>query len=207
MGMVMETIILPEMEGGLRVFKCGVINCGKTFTAQAEMALRSHMEHRHGAYYIKVGKGKYILRFCRICGEDRSFSSEADLDNHIEESHPKEHFGERLDFDSEPENMPRIKPDPDGEDITANLLHNLNIPKVIEHSSNTNHEFPRSKISESPSTVVQRQPSVEDGEIESPQKSPARSRSPPTPILEDLKRKKKSRKSRSTSSESNSSID
>ena len=72
------------------MFKCGVTNCGKTFYAQPEVALRNHMERRHGAYYLKVGKGKYILRHCRICGEERSFRSEKELETHIEESHPPE---------------------------------------------------------------------------------------------------------------------
>ena len=38
--MVRETILLPEAgPGALKVFRCGVTNCGVTFTAQAEVVL------------------------------------------------------------------------------------------------------------------------------------------------------------------------
>merc|ERR1719319_1655364 len=50
------------------------------------------MLNAHGEYYLKVGKGKYLQRFCRICGDDRSFGSEQDLDHHIISHHPLHHF-------------------------------------------------------------------------------------------------------------------
>jgi len=76
--------------GGLKMFKCGVVNCGKTFYAQPELRLRNHMAGQHGSYFIKAGKGKFILRHCRICGKERCFPSEKELETHIMESHPSE---------------------------------------------------------------------------------------------------------------------
>eukprot|EP00092_Neocalanus_flemingeri_P085176 GFUD01107133.1.p1 GENE.GFUD01107133.1~~GFUD01107133.1.p1 ORF type:complete len:1924 (+),score=566.33 GFUD01107133.1:661-5772(+) len=215
--MVLETIILPEVEGGLRMFKCGVTNCGKVFTAQAEIMLRSHMEHRHGAYYIKVGKGKYILRFCRICGEDRLFSSEKELDSHIEVSHPPEQFGQHLESDSDTENTTVVKHDPDGEDLTANLLDNLTKPRPAqaEPSSSAVKDSLHAEEEELAVTATERikspgssrQQSVEEGEIQSPRKSPERSRSS-SKLREISQRKyKRSKKNRSSSSESHLSSD
>merc|ERR1712098_773096 len=90
-------IILPSCQGGLKLFKWGVKNCGKSFAAQSEKSLLDHMETTHGAYYIKVGKGKYILRLCRICGEEKTFASDVELTNHIAVGHPVDQFGEKLD--------------------------------------------------------------------------------------------------------------
>ena len=95
--MVRETILLPEAgPAALKVFRCGVTNCGLTFTAQPEVVLRAHMEAVHGSYYVKLGKGKYLLRFCRICGEERCFTTEKELLAHISTCHPPEQFGQRL---------------------------------------------------------------------------------------------------------------
>ena len=45
------------------------------------------------------------------------------MDNHIEVSHPPDQFGQHLEFDSYTENTTVVRHDPDGEDITANLLN------------------------------------------------------------------------------------
>ena len=50
----MPLFSLPFYLGGLKLFKCGVKNCGKSFAAQSEKSLLAHMETTHGAYYIKV---------------------------------------------------------------------------------------------------------------------------------------------------------
>ena len=111
--MVREYILLPESgPGGLKVFRCGITNCGVTFTAQPEAVLRAHMEAVHGSYYVKLGKGKYLLRFCRICGQERCFTTENELLCHISTCHPPEHFGQRQQV-----NTP----------ISIFLLSNLNV--------------------------------------------------------------------------------
>ena len=66
------------------------------------------MEAVHGSYYVKLGKGKYLLRFCRICGEERCFSSEKELLTHILTSHPPDQFGQRLS-DGEEEAVAEVK--------------------------------------------------------------------------------------------------
>ena len=40
--------------GALRVYKCGVTNCGKEFIGLQETDLKDHMSRAHGDYYIKV---------------------------------------------------------------------------------------------------------------------------------------------------------
>ena len=100
--MVLETIILPQMKGALKMFKCGIKNCGKTFMALPEKCLLSHVEAVHGNYFIKIGKGKYILKYCRICGDKRTFASDEELTQHILTGHPNK-FGEILDSCEEEE--------------------------------------------------------------------------------------------------------
>ena len=68
-------------------------------------------------YYIdiQVGRGKYVLRLCRICGDEESFTSQAELDLHIETCHPTQQFGSAIDISDES----------DTENMTDNLLDNL----------------------------------------------------------------------------------
>ena len=99
--MVLETILIPATKHGLKVFKCGVKNCEKRFVAQPESVLISHIVNSHGIYFVKVGKGKYILRLCRICGDEKTFSSEKELTEHISRDHPAEHFGEIIESDED----------------------------------------------------------------------------------------------------------
>ena len=101
--MVRESILLPKSgPGALMVFRCGV--CRVTFTAQPEVVLRKHIEAVHGSSYVKLGQGEYLLKFCRICGEERCFTTENELLAHISTCHPPEHFGQRLsDGEEEPE--------------------------------------------------------------------------------------------------------
>ena len=118
--MVRETILLPESgPGALKVFRCGVTNCGVTFTAQPELVLRAHMEAVHGSYYVKLGKGKYLLRFCRICGEERCFTTENELLAHISTCHPPEQFGQRLS-DGEEETETEVKQEVLDEEVSIN---------------------------------------------------------------------------------------
>ena len=62
--------------------------------------------------YFKVGKGKYILRLCRICGEDKTFASDLELTNHIAVGHPVDQFGEKLDDsdDDQPQSSRATEP-------------------------------------------------------------------------------------------------
>ena len=148
--MVRETILLPEAgPGALKVFRCGVTNCGVTFTAQPEVVLRAHMEAVHGSYYVKLGKGKYLLRFCRICGEDRCFTTEKELLAHISTCHPPEQFGQRLS-DGEEEERQEVKQEvveegevnlnnnlvqEEDESLTSGLMNNVgNRPRSLELS-------------------------------------------------------------------------
>ena len=147
--MVRETILLPEAgPGALKVFRCGVTNCGVTFTAQPEVVLRAHMEAVHGSYYVKLGKGKYLLRFCRICGEDRCFTTEKELLAHISTCHPPEQFGQRLS-DGEEEERQEVKQEvveegevnlnnnlvQEDESLTSGLMNNVgNRPRSLELS-------------------------------------------------------------------------
>ena len=152
--MVRETILLPEAgPGALKVFRCGVTNCGVTFTAQPEVVLRAHMEAVHGSYYVKLGKGKYLLRFCRICGEDRCFTTEKELLAHISTCHPPEQFGQRLS-DGEEEERQEVK-----QEVVEEGEVNLNNNLVQEDESltsglmNTVGNRPRSlELSPRPST-------------------------------------------------------
>jgi len=121
--MVLETIMLPQAEGSLRLFKCGVKNCGKEFIGLPEAELKNHMKSAHGDYYIKVGKGKYVLRLCRICGDAESFSTLAELDLHISTSHPIEHFGNLAEFEEEELD------DEQAGTLTDNLLSSLRNPR------------------------------------------------------------------------------
>ena len=73
------------------------------------------MEAVHGSYYVKLGKGKYLLRFCRICGEERCFSSEKELLTHISTCHPPDQFGQRLS-DGEEEAVGR-REEPGGDTV------------------------------------------------------------------------------------------
>ena len=99
--MVLETIVLPTIQHGLKVFKCGVKNCEKLFVAQPESVLVAHMERTHGAYYVRVGRGKYLVRQCRICGGERQFSSDLELSQHIARDHPADQFGQLLQEESD----------------------------------------------------------------------------------------------------------
>ena len=147
--MVRETILLPESgPGALKVFRCGVTNCGVTFTAQAEVVLRAHMEAVHGSYYVKLGKGKYLLRFCRICGEERCFTTEKELLAHISTCHPPDQFGQRLSDGEEEErevkqevvdggevNLDNNNSVPEVETLTSGLMNNVgNRPRNVEPS-------------------------------------------------------------------------
>ena len=96
--MVLETILLPEAGGcALRHYKCGVPNCQKSFVAMPEAELRAHIVRTHGEYYVQLGRGRLLRRHCRVCGEDQSFRSEAELDTHISDCHPRDQFAGGLE--------------------------------------------------------------------------------------------------------------
>jgi hypothetical protein len=96
--MVLETIILPEAgSAALRHYKCGVPNCQKSFVAMPESELRAHIIRCHGEYYVRLGRGRLLRRHCRVCGEDQSFGSEAELDGHISDCHPRDQFAPSLE--------------------------------------------------------------------------------------------------------------
>ena len=83
--------------------------------------------------YFKVGKGKYILRLCRICGEEKTFASDLELTNHIAVGHPVDQFGEKLDDSdddqpqssraTEPQSNIEVKQEPtdDIEELASNV--------------------------------------------------------------------------------------
>merc|ERR1711936_1016394 len=89
----------------------------------------------HGEYYIKLGRGKYLLRLCRICGEERPFTSDKELTEHIRTGHPADQFGEKYDSDEEPKetravrevSLPEVKQEV--EELTSNLLGQLSRPR------------------------------------------------------------------------------
>ena len=188
--MVLETIILPTIENGLKMFKCGVKNCGKEFSALPERALLSHMEIVHGAYYIKVGKGKYLLRQCRICGDVIQFSSDQELTKHIAEGHPSNQFGEQIDSDGEDVQETtnagvKIKtemPDPDIEELSSNVAAASR--SLLEAS------VASASPKAAPPVLSSRHPSAA---------------SSPGPSTTKKKKEKKSKKQQSSSSESSSS--
>ena len=61
------------------------------------------METVHGKYFIKIGNGKYVLKLCRICGDERPFATDKELTHHIVTEHSPEQFGEKLESDEEGE--------------------------------------------------------------------------------------------------------
>ena len=136
--MVRESILLPKSgPGALMVFRCGV--CRVTFTAQPEVVLRKHIEAVHGSSYVKLGQGEYLLKFCRICGEERCFTTENELLAHISTCHPPEHFGQRLsDGEEEPEMDEEVNnnyPVQEIETQTPGLMNEVgNRPRNVEIS-------------------------------------------------------------------------
>merc|ERR1712096_199968 len=189
---------------------------------------RNHMERRHGAYYLKVGKGKYILRYCRICGEERSFRSEKELETHIEESHPPEQFGEALESDSEEEGVTVKQELVDGTgSLTSNLLQ---LPRPVEASALrsgreavqearltvddpkpgpssashiTNKDRPSDLSTAEDREIKSKNSTMEDGEIKSP--SPLSPEPQKTSSKSSSKKRKKIRKVETSESESSSS--
>lgn len=194
--MVLETIILPQLEGGLKMFRCGVKNCGKTFSALSEKCLLDHMEATHGAYYVKVGKGKYILRMCRICGDERTFSSDKELTDHIITGHPSDQFGETLDSEEDEDKdvdggpVVEVKKEPleegEVEELTSNLLGPLSTPRA----SRPRHDPAPAPAPDSP------QPGPSSVVTSSP--------IPPEPRVATKKKKEKKSKHISSSSETES---
>ena len=198
--MVLETIVLPTVQHGLKVFKCGVKNCEKIFVAQPESVLVAHMERTHGAYYVRVGRGKYLVRQCRICGEERQFSSDLELSHHITNDHPAEQFGQmwQSESDGEDHSQPQSESveikqenvDPEFELVTSNYLGKIITPtaRAVVKDKDLNRDS-----SYQPSQVQTTSPSTSK---EKPfQSAASSSRGEPS------KKQKKSRVSSSSSSE------
>ena len=194
--MVLETIILPNIENGLKMFKCGVKNCGATFSALAEASLLAHMRTEHGEYYIKLGRGKYLLRLCRICGEERPFTSDKELTEHIRTGHPADQFGEKYDSDEEPlgpketravreVSLPEVKQEV--EELTSNLLGQLSRPR-----SSQAHE-PSSSLDVSTISASPEKKKKKDKKKSKPQSSSS-SESESESSDEDERKKKKKKK-------------
>ena len=191
--MVLETILLPTVQHGLKVFKCGVKNCEKLFVAQPESVLVAHMERTHGGYYVRVGRGKYLVRYCRICGEERQFASDLELSEHISNDHPAEQFGQMWQEEEsagEAQSQPQSESvevkqeivDPEFELVSSNYLG-----KVITPTA-------RATVKDLPFGTSQ----------STSQPSPSTSRETPSQTGEPSKKQKKSRISSSSSSESDS---
>ena len=196
--MVRETILLPEAgPGALKVFRCGVTNCGVTFTAQAEVVLRAHMEAVHGSYYVKLGKGKYLLRFCRICGEERCFTTEKELLAHISTCHPPDQFGQRLSDGEEEEREVKQEVVDGGE---VNLDNNNSVPEVETLTSGLMNSVGNRPRNVEPSP----EPSTSSVLVEEAIELAAKTISPKEG-KEERKRKRKKRHVESSSEESSES--
>ena len=90
MELVLASIIIPSSLKMLKEFKCGIKSCGRRFIGRDEEDLLSHIRNTHGPYYIKICKGRNLVRLCRICSG--SFDSDAALTAHILQWHPASMF-------------------------------------------------------------------------------------------------------------------
>ena len=90
MELVLASIIIPSSVKMLKEFKCGIKSCGRRFIGRDEKDLLDHISNTHGPYYIKICKGRNLVRLCRICSG--IFESDAALTDHILQWHPAAMF-------------------------------------------------------------------------------------------------------------------
>jgi len=90
MELVLASIIIPSNLKMLKEFKCGIKSCGRRFIGRNEEDLLDHIRNTHGTFYIKICKGRNLVRLCRICSG--SFESDSALTDHILQWHPVSMF-------------------------------------------------------------------------------------------------------------------
>ena len=56
--------------------------------ALTERDLKKHIGDCHGDFYIHMGKGRNILRLCRVCPDTERWQSDQELTAHINQAHP-----------------------------------------------------------------------------------------------------------------------
>ena len=56
--------------------------------ALTERDLKKHISDCHGDFYIHMGKGRNILRLCRVCPDTERWQSDQELTAHINQAHP-----------------------------------------------------------------------------------------------------------------------
>jgi len=86
--LIKASIVIPGQLNMLKMFQCGIKTCSRKFVALPEGDLRKHIGETHGEFYIHMGKGRNIVRLCRICPEEKRFATDEDLMSHILVEHP-----------------------------------------------------------------------------------------------------------------------
>ena len=114
MELVLASIIIPSNVKMLKEFKCGIKSCGRRFIGRDEGDLLDHIRNTHGPYYIKICKGRNLVRLCRICSG--SFDSDAALTEHILQWHPASMFA------NENEDLADLPPAPQPQEPSLNVV-------------------------------------------------------------------------------------
>jgi len=86
--LVRASILIPTNMDHLKIYQCGISTCGRRFVAQPEANLKKHIRHAHGEFYIHMGKGRNILRMCRLCSDGKQYNSDLSLGEHLLTDHP-----------------------------------------------------------------------------------------------------------------------
>ncbi|XP_023329147.1 uncharacterized protein LOC111701899 isoform X3 [Eurytemora carolleeae] len=86
--LVKASILVPSSLEYLKIYQCGIRSCGRRFIAQPESSLRKHIRNTHGEFYIHMGKGRNILRICRLCPNGPHYATDLELCEHLFTAHP-----------------------------------------------------------------------------------------------------------------------